>query len=143
MQVRAIKTFNSNLGVSGAPKQLVREGLVITVSDRYGQQIIASRLAVKHVPRENKPERDTDLGGPDKTKKAAPEGDLGNGEDDENAGSSDEPNGEEETDETEETESSQDQESGEDESSSEDRRTAGRTRRSSSQRPARRSRKKT
>lgn len=136
MQVRAIRTFSSNLGFSGEPKQLVRTGLVITVSDHYGRQLIAGKLAVLHNPeaRPLAPQRNTDLGGAPRTKDGEGEGDEGNEScDDEAEGSETE---------RQETESSQDQGDSSQDSSSEDHPTAGRARRSSSQRPGRRSRRR-
>lgn len=145
MQVRALKTFNGRLG-------LIRAGVVITVDDRYGKQLIANKLAEVHVPRTNGsdsafqpgPESNTDLGGPQSTK----DGDEGNAEDDDQDGSSgDEVDQDEETtdEETtdEETESQRDQESGSTGDSSVGRRGGGRGRQSSSPRAGRRSRKKT
>lgn len=139
MQIRALKTFNGRLG-------LVRAGVVITVDDRYGNQLIANGLAAKHNPDANAPQSatqpgpdaNTDLGGPKSTKG---EGDEGNGEDDDGAGSSDEADGEDGK--SEATGSQPDPESGEADSSKAGRRGGGRARPLSSQQVARRSRKKT
>lgn len=141
MQIRALKTFSSNLGLAGEPKQLVRTGLIITVPDHYGKQLIAGKLAALHNPEAQplEPQRNTDLGGAPRAKDGEGEGE---GEGDEGNGSCDD---EAEVSETEqqETESSQDQDDSSEDSSSEAPPAAGRSRRSSSQRPGRRSRKRT
>lgn len=127
MQVKALKTFNGRLG-------LIRAGVVITVDDRYGKQLIANKLAEIHVPRTNGPdsasqlgpESNTDLGGPQSTKG----GDEGNAEDDDQDGSS-------------EDESKRSPDDGLVAVSSEVPRAGGRGQRSLSPRAGRRSRKKT
>jgi hypothetical protein len=133
MQVKALKTFNSR------DYGLVRTGTVLTVSDRYGQQVIKSRLAERHKPKSNEPDNaetpnpddNRDLG--EAPQRKAVEGN-GEGSDD---GDSDDP----ET--AAETSSERSQESGSTESSEEVPPTAGRDRRSLSPPPARRSQKKT
>jgi|SRR5690606_4711292 len=124
MQVEALKTFNGRLG-------LVRTGMIITVDDRYGSQLIKNRLARVHVPMPLEPDRNADLGGPDRTKEGGGEGNgSGAGSEDDNPS-------------PEETSSQQDPESGETDASSEVPRAGGRGQRSSSRQAGRRSRKKT
>lgn len=108
MQLRALKTFNSKqIG-------LVRDGMIITVNDRYGAQLVKSKLA------ELTPDSNKSLPGPDRRKV-----DAGNEQrDDATAGSSQRSGGE--------TKSEPEQESGETENSSEDPPAGGRKRRSSS-----------
>lgn len=121
MQVEALKTFNGRLG-------LVRAGMIITVDDRYGSQLIKNRLARVHVPRSLEPDRNADLGGPDRTKEGGGEGNgFGAGPEDDNPP-------------PEEASSQQDPESGSTEDSSAGRRGGGWGRRSSSPRAGRRSR---
>lgn len=120
MQVRALRTFNSkNFG-------LIRDGMIVTVDDRYGNQIIKSGLAERHVPDAGdplQPQNDKSLPGPDKTK----DDDAGNGERDDDTNDSSRTN---------ETSSEHAPESGETESSSAGRRGGGRKKRSSSRRQA-------
>lgn len=133
MQVKALKTFNSR------QYGLIRTGTVITVSDRYGQQIIKSRLAERHTPKANEPDNgeqpapddNRDLGEAPRQKDVG-----GNGE-----GSDDDDSDDPET--VDETSSERSQESGSTEPSEADRQTAGRDRRSLSPPPVRRSQKKT
>ena len=115
MQIRALKTFNS--------KQvgLVREGMLFTVSDRYGQQLVKTGLAKPDVT----PDHDKSLPGPDRRKEQA-RVEAGNEQrDDATAGSSQRSGGE--------TRSEPAPESGGTENSSEDPPAGGRRRRSSSQ----------
>jgi hypothetical protein len=142
MQVTALKTFAGKMG-------LVRTGMTITVDERYGKQLIKSKLAVLAGAQTNnpddptlQPERNTDLGGPESTKDD--EDDEGNEEegDDPEDESSDEPD-EESSETTDEQGSSQERGSGSGRSSSADRRGGGRARPLSSQQVGRRSRKKT
>src|SRR5690606_17448471 len=122
-----LKTFNGRLG-------LIRAGVVITVDDRYGKQLIANRLAEVHVPRTNGPdnasqpgpESNTDLGGPQSMK----DGDEGNAEDDDQDGSSEDKVDQDEETTNEAIESRRDQESGSTEDSSVGRRGGGRGQRS-------------
>jgi hypothetical protein len=141
MQVKALKTFNGRLG-------LIRAGVVITVDDRYGKQLIANKLVEVHVPRTNGPdsafqpgpESNTDLGGPQSTK----DGDEGNAEDDDQDGSSDEDEVDQDEETTDEgTESKRSPDDGLAAASSEVLRAGGRGQRSSSRQAGRRSRKKT
>lgn len=121
MQILAVKTFNNNKKLG-----LVRAGMVITVDERYGLQLIRRKLAKPFNPAVPvAPPQNASLPGPDKVKE---EGDEGNGAGD---------------DDSDETLSQQSPESGSTESSSVVRRGGGRRAQSSSQRPARASRKKT
>lgn len=133
MQVKALKTFNSR------DYGLVRTGTILTVSDRYGNQIIKSRLAEKHKPKANEPDNGENLG-PDDNRDLghAPQRkvDEGNGEGSDD-GDSDDPESEDET------SSERFQDSGSTASSEAVPPTAGRDRRSLSPPPARRSQKKT
>lgn len=132
MQVRALKTFSSNFGIVGAPKQLIRTGLVITVPDGYGKRIIASKLAEPHNPLSPaQPTRNTALNGPPAVKSDADQGDAGWSEANEL--------GEETT----ADESSQDREDSSMADSSEGRQADGKGRPASSRRVGRRSRRKT
>lgn len=142
MQVRALKTFNGRLG-------LIRAGVVITVDDRYGKQLVNNRLAVVHEPQRLEPDNagdpgpdlNADLGGPQSSKG---EGDEGNAADDDSAGSSDEADGDhDETEAETPTRSRRSRASGSTDDSSEDRPAGGRGVRSSSLRQGRPSRKKT
>ena len=121
MQIRALKTFNSK------QHGLVREGMVITVDDRYGNKLIAGMRPLAAVmPLE--PERNASLPGPDKVKDSE-----GNEErDDATAGSSRRRGGRR-------TSSEPAPASGETDNSSEAQPEGGQGRRSSSRRQGRRS----
>ena len=70
MQIRALRTFNSKYG-------LIRTGIVTTVDDRYGNQLIRSGLAAMVKPDEQRePDANAALPGAPQTKKV----DLGNAE---------------------------------------------------------------
>lgn len=145
MQVTALKTFAGKMG-------LVRTGMTITVDERYGKQLIKSKLAVLAGAQTSNPndpglhpDRNTNLDGPESTKDDEDdEDDEGNefeGDDPEDE-SSDEPDAES-SETTDEQGSSQEPDSGSGRSSSAGRRGGGRARPLSSQQVARRSRKKT
>lgn len=120
MQIRAIKTFNGRMG-------LIRDGMIVTVEDKYGNQLVRSGLAVVHTPPDIiEPTRNAAIPAPDRV--------AGKVSGDDNAESS-------QADDSGETTSELSQASGQEDDSSEDRPAGGRRRRSSSQRRAPRSRK--
>lgn len=150
MQVRALKTWNDNRKPNGLG--LIRAGVVITVDERYGRQIISSGLAVKHTPpgpaiaTTPGPDMNTALPGPDSTKNAMGAGDDG---EDPNMGNEEEEDEVEEEEEVEEeveeeeveTRSRRKPASGSKVSSSAGQQVGGRKRPLSSQQVGRRSRK--
>jgi hypothetical protein len=75
MQVKALKTFSGRMG-------LIRTGEVITVEDRYGNQLIRNKLVEPHTPVLSKPESNKNLGDAPERKddEGNPEDNQGNDE---------------------------------------------------------------